>query len=156
MSANYLLAKADPEAAARSTDPLVRIGHGFCLEVNAQGQCILGSTRAFVGYDRQTTPDGVAAIVREAVRRLPALASVPMLRAFAGLRPYVPDKLPIVGRSGRIPNLLVATGHEGDGICLSVVTGDIVADLALGRAPRLDVAELTPDRFPPLPAAAAA
>ena len=156
MSANYLLAKADPDAALRSPDPLVRIGHGFCLEVNALGQCIIGSTRAFVGYDRRTTPEGVAAIVREAVRRLPALASVPMLRSFAGLRPYVPDKLPIVGRSGRIPNLLVATGHEGDGICLSVVTGDIIADLATDRAPRLDVASLTPDRFPPLAAAEAA
>lgn len=149
MSANYLLAKADPEAAARSSDPLMRLGHGFCLEVNALGQCIIGSTRAFVGYDRSTTPEGVAAIVREAIKRLPALAGVQMLRAFGGLRPYVPDKLPIVGRSGRIPNLLVATGHEGDGICLSVVTGDIIADLATAKAPRLDVSPLSPDRFPP-------
>ncbi|BBK33299.1 sarcosine oxidase subunit beta [Stella humosa] len=150
MSANYLLAKADPDAVARSTDPLVRLGHGFCMEVNAQGQCIIGSTRAFVGFDRSTTPDGVAAIVHEAVRRLPALAGVAMLRAFGGLRPYVPDKLPIIGRSGRIANLLVATGHEGDGICLSVVTGEMIADLATGRSPRLDIAALTPDRFPPL------
>ncbi len=153
MSANYLLAKADPEAAAKSSDPLMRLGHGFCLEVNALGQCIIGSTRAFVGHDRSTTADGVAAIVREAIRRLPALAGVQMLRAFGGLRPYVPDKLPIIGRSGHVPNLMVATGHEGDGICLSVVTGDIIADIAGGWTPRLDVASLSPDRFAPLVAA---
>jgi sarcosine oxidase subunit beta len=154
MSAGYLLAKANPEAQESATDPLVRLGHGFCLEVNAEGQCILGSTRSFSGYDRRATPEGLRAIVREAVARLPALAGVPMLRSFAGLRPYVPDKQPIIGRSSRIGNLLVATGHEGDGICLSVVTGDLIADLAAGRTPRLDITALSPDRFPPAAEAA--
>jgi glycine/D-amino acid oxidase-like deaminating enzyme len=142
----YIAAKADPEYAKRD-DPLARLGHGFCLEVNAQGQCIIGSTRAFVGYDRRTTPEGVAAIVREAVKRVPALARVRMLRCFAGLRPYVPDGKPIIGRSGRLKNLLVGTGHEGDGISLSQITGDILADLAADRPPRIDVSYLSPDRF---------
>jgi glycine/D-amino acid oxidase-like deaminating enzyme len=66
---------------------------------------------------------------------------------FAGLRPYVDDKKPIIGRSGRIANLLVAAGHEGDGICLSQITGAIIADLATGRTPEIDVRPLTPDRF---------
>jgi glycine/D-amino acid oxidase-like deaminating enzyme len=156
MSANYLAAKADPEAAEGSSDPLVRLGHGFCLEVNALGQCIIGSTRAFVGYQRPSSAEGIAAIVSEAIKRLPALAQVPILRSFAGLRPYVPDKQPIIGRSSRLKNLLVATGHEGDGICLSVITGDLIADLATGRPPRADIAALTPDRFPPLPLKSAA
>src|SRR5262249_22303340 len=129
MSATYLVAKANPEAAEASNDPLAKIGHGFCLEVNAQGQCIIGSTPSFVGYDRRTTPEGVRHIVVEAIKRLPALAKVPMLRSFAGLRPYVPDKKPIIGRSSTLSNVLVATGHEGDGICLSVITGDMIADL---------------------------
>jgi len=156
MSAKYLVAKADPDAAKTSADPLVRLGHGFCLEVNAQGQCIIGSTRSFVGHDRRTTPEGIAAIVREAVKRMPALARVRVLRVFAGLRPYVDDKKPIIGRSGRVANLLVAAGHEGDGICLSAITGVLIADLATGRTPELDIAELTPDRFPPPNLAAAA
>jgi glycine/D-amino acid oxidase-like deaminating enzyme len=156
MSAKYLVAKADPDAAKTSTDPLVRLGHGFCLEVNAQGQCIIGSTRSFVGHDRRTTPEGIAAIVTEAVKRIPALARVQVLRVFAGLRPYVNDKKPIIGRSGRVTNLLVAAGHEGDGICLSAITGALIADLATGRQPELDISELTPDRFPPPNQAAAA
>lgn len=150
MSATYLVAKANPEAAEASNDPLAKIGHGFCLEMNALGQCIIGSTRSFVGYDRRTTPEGVRAIVVEAIKRLPALAKVPMLRSFAGLRPYVPDKKPIIGRSSTLNNVLVATGHEGDGICLSVITGDLIGDLATGKTPRVDIAELTPDRFPAL------
>jgi sarcosine oxidase subunit beta len=147
MSAKYLVAKADPEAASRSSDPRARIGHGFCLEVNAQGQCIIGSTRAFVGYDRSVTPEGVAIILAEAIKRVPALAHTKVLRVFAGLRPYVDDKKPIIGRSGQVTNLLVAAGHEGDGICLSQITGAIIADLATGRTPEIDIRPLTPDRF---------
>jgi len=149
MSAKYLVAKADPEAASRSSDPRMRIGHGFCLEVNAQGQCIIGSTRAFVGYDRNVTPEGIAIILAEAIKRVPAVAHTKVLRVFAGLRPYVDDKKPIIGRSGRVANLLVAAGHEGDGICLSQITGAIIADLATGRRPTIDISPLTPDRFAP-------
>ncbi|HEY8534977.1 MAG TPA: FAD-dependent oxidoreductase [Vicinamibacterales bacterium] len=147
LSAKYLVAKADPEAARTSTDPRVRLGHGFAMEVNAHGQCIIGSTRSFVGHDRRTTPEGIAVILSEAVKRVPALAGVPVLRVFAGLRPYVDDKRPIIGRSGALSNLLVATGHEGDGICLSAITGHLIAELATGRRPSLDIGELSPDRF---------
>ncbi|WP_119420746.1 NAD(P)/FAD-dependent oxidoreductase [Desertibaculum subflavum] len=147
MSATYIVAKANPEAAESSDDPLMRLGHGFCLEPNALGQYILGSTRSFAGFDRRVTAEGIRAIVTEAVRRLPALAKVPVLRTFAGLRPYMPDKKPVIGRSARVPNLIVATGHEGDGICLSVVTGELVADLVQARAPAVAIDELTPDRF---------
>jgi sarcosine oxidase subunit beta len=147
MSAKYLVAKADPEAAQRSADPRARIGHGFCLEVNAQGQAIIGSTRAFVGYDRSVTAEGVAIILSEAIARVPAIAGVKVLRVFAGLRPYVDDKKPIIGRSTQVTNLLVAAGHEGDGICLSQITGALIADLATGRVPALDIAALSPDRF---------
>ena len=155
MSATYIVAKAHPEAAEASDDPLTRLGHGFCLEPNALGQYILGSTRSFAGFDRRTTAEGIRAIVAEAVRRVPALAKVPVLRSFAGLRPYMPDKKPVIGRSSRVPNLIVATGHEGDGICLSVVTGELVADLAQGRRLAVEIGELTPDRFAAVRATAA-
>ena len=43
------------------------------------------------------------------------------MRAFAGLRPFVPDKRPLIGRSRIRTNVLVAAGHEGDGITLTVL-----------------------------------
>ncbi len=148
-SAKYIAAKAAPIASGAALDLPTRLGHGFVLEVNAEGQCIIGSTRAFAGFDRRTTAEGVAVIIQEALARVPALANARMLRAFAGLRPYVPDGRPIIGRSGTIDNLLVATGTEGDGICLSAITGQLIADLATGRKPAFDIAPLTPDRFAP-------
>lgn len=147
VSAKYLTAKADPEAAEASADPLVRLGHGFLLETTAGGQCIIGSTRTFSGFDRTASRPGVAAIVGEAVKRVPRLAAARIWRSFAGLRPFVPDKKPIIGRSARLPNVLVAAGHEGDGITLAPITGMLIAELARGRVPALDIGALSPDRF---------
>ena len=149
-SARYLTAKGNPTEVATTKDPLMRLGHGFCLEVNAEGQCIIGSSRAFVGYDRRTTPHGVAAIIQQGIQYVPKLATVNILRSFAGLRPYTPDGKPIIGRSGLVSNLIVATGHEGDGICMSQITGDLVADLATGNTPAIDIGPITPDRFGPM------
>ena len=150
MAASSMVVKNRPELAETTDDPLMCRGGGFGTHVNALGQCLLGTTRAFGGYDRTTDPEGVRAIVASALKRLPGLARVPILRTFVGLRPHVPDGKPIIGRSGRITNLLVATGHDGDGISLSVVTGDVIADMATGRKPGIDVSALSPDRFPAL------
>jgi glycine/D-amino acid oxidase-like deaminating enzyme len=149
ISAQYLKVKRDADAVKQADDPTVRLGYGFSLGTTAQGQTMMGSTRAFVGYNARSTPDGVATIVREASKRIPALKHTRLLRAFAAFRPYVPDGKPIVGQSERVANLLVAAGHEGDGICLSPVTGSLIADLAQGRKPAYNIAPLAPDRFGP-------
>lgn len=147
VSARYLTAKLDPEAAKTSDDPLVRMGYGFTLETTPHGQHIVGNTRTFVGFDRRVSREGYLAILAEGARRIPALASLQILRSFAGLRPFVPDKKPLIGRSRRRENLLVAAGHEGDGITLAPLTARIVANLACGRPPPVDIGELDPDRF---------
>jgi glycine/D-amino acid oxidase-like deaminating enzyme len=91
--------------------------------------------------------EGYRTILAEGARRLPALASLEILRAFAGLRPFVPDKRPLIGRSALRTNLFVAAGHEGDGITLAPITARIVADLVRGRTPAVPLDGLDPDRF---------
>ena len=149
-SASSMVVKNRPELMETAEDPLMRAGGGFAAHANAIGQIQIGTTRSFGGYDRIGQPDGIYNIVAAAAQRLPVLGQVPILRTFVGLRPHVRDGKPIIGRSGRIDNLLVATGHDGDGISLSVVTGVLITELATGRAPRIDISPLTPDRFPPL------
>jgi len=149
-SARYLVAKGNPAAAETSSDPLERLGYGFVIEATPEGQQILGSTRIFRGDDTDSDLDIAAMIVREAVARVPALAGVPILRSFAGLRPFVPDRRPIIGRSTLVPNLLVATGHEGDGITLAPITARIIGALASGETPEdygVSLAQFDPDRF---------
>ena len=47
------------------------------------------------------------------------------------LEPYTPDGLPIIGYVDEVEGFFIAAGHEGDGICLSPVTGKIVSELII-------------------------
>lgn len=116
-------------------------------EVTGPGNLLLGSSREFVGYDRAVSGNVVAAIAARAARFLPALARTEVIRSYAGLRPWTPDHLPLVGPVGAAPGLWLATGHEGAGIGLAPVTGQIVAEwLGNGRMPAL-AEPMSPGRF---------
>lgn len=66
---------------------------------------------------------------------------------WSGLRPCTPDGLPCIGRTRRLPNVIVAAGHAMMGVTLAPVTGDIVAGLLVGAPPAFDLPLLAPDRF---------
>jgi len=127
ISAQYVAAKFKPGLAATG-------GMGFSLEQTDSGNILVGSTREFVGYDRRTTFDGIRTIASRIAPVIPALKRVPVIRTFAGLRPYTPDGLPILGEVAGLEGFIMAAGHEGDGIALSAITGELIADLiATGR-----------------------
>lgn len=64
-----------------------------------------------------------------------------------GSRPTLPDYLPAIGRSTRIPFLYYAFGHQHLGLTLAAVTAEIVRDLVIGGAPLLDLAPFDVARF---------
>jgi glycine/D-amino acid oxidase-like deaminating enzyme len=143
MSAAYLAAKraikpvASPESGAVSLviDPL------------RTGQFLIGSSREEGRGDRQTDAPTVAAILREALDVYPPIARQRVIRTFAGVRTATRDGLPIVGRHPQLAGLVVATGFEGDGICLGPLMGAAAARLACGYEPEFDIAALSPERF---------
>ncbi len=127
ISAQYVAAKFNPELAAAG-------GMGFSLEQADSGNILIGSTREFAGFDRRTTFDGIRMIASRIASVIPALVHVPVIRTFGGLRPYTPDGLPILGKVAGLEGFIMAAGHEGDGIALSAITGELIADLiATGR-----------------------
>jgi sarcosine oxidase subunit beta len=108
-------------------------GLAFSAEQTRRGAMLLGGTREEAGYDRRTDPRAVSAIASRAVRFVPALAGVAVVRAFAGLRPATPDGLPIIDAPGSPAGLVLACGFEGDGISLAVGAGELAAALARGE-----------------------
>lgn len=64
-----------------------------------------------------------------------------------GFRPSMPDSLPVVGASPRVPNAFLAFGHGHLGLTLGARTGRLVADLVAGRTPVVDPAPYRADRF---------
>ena len=152
LSARYITAKLDP-SLLNPDDPEVQMGIGLSLGQTASGNLLIGGSREFAGFDRSTQLPVVQAILRNALRLMPVLAGVRAIRTMAGLRPYTPDSLPIIGADPERPGLFIAAGHEGDGIALSPITGVLVADLITGAPPTDLTRGLGPERFRPALAA---
>jgi glycine/D-amino acid oxidase-like deaminating enzyme len=128
LSAKYIAAKFNPNLAKGG-------GEGISMEQTENGNFLLGSTREFVGFDKRTTIEGLHRIAAKTAIVIPALRQVNVIRAFAGLRPYTPDGLPILGPVPEIPGFFMAAGHEGDGIALAPITGELIAQMiAKGRS----------------------
>jgi glycine/D-amino acid oxidase-like deaminating enzyme len=140
LSARYIAAKYDPALAEGES-------MGFSVEQTENGNFLLGSTREFVGFDKRTTPDAVKRIVSETTRIVPRLNDAHLIRAFAGLRPYTADGLPILGKVDRVEGFILSCGHEGDGIALSPITGQLIAELIVDGKATISLEPFALERF---------
>ncbi|MFJ1736654.1 NAD(P)/FAD-dependent oxidoreductase [Streptomyces sp. NPDC088254] len=137
-AADYV-ADVASDSAALQTSPVV--------EGTAAGPVLIGASRERVGFDRSLSLPVVRALAAGATRLFPFLADVRAMRTYLGFRPYMPDHLPAVGPDPRVPGLFHACGHEGAGIGLAPVTGQLIAQVMTGEAPALDLTPFRPDRF---------
>jgi D-hydroxyproline dehydrogenase len=64
-----------------------------------------------------------------------------------GARPTLPDYLPALGQSRAAPNLYYAFGHQHLGVTLAAITGELVAALAVGAPPAVDLSPFDLRRF---------
>lgn len=104
----------------------------FVVEPTFRGNLLIGSSRRFLGEDTTVDHQLVQDIMARAVHFSSRLASVPVIRTFAGLRPWTPDNRPIIGEVPDLPGYILATGHEGEGIGLAPATAEMVAGLVSG------------------------
>jgi sarcosine oxidase subunit beta len=111
------------------------------------GHILLGSVREFAGFDRGVVHDRIRSIARMTQRLVPGIAKLRVLRTYAGLRPWTPDGMPMVGPTRQAEGIVFATGHAGDGNTLAIVTGNLIADLLSGRETTIETDPISPDRF---------
>ena len=116
------------------------------LVPRSDGRILVGATVEEAGYDKRTDAATIQRMQQAAIRLVPALAQARMLEAWAGLRPGSPDNLPILGAT-QIPGYFVATGHFRDGILLTPVTAQVMAQMVTGGQPEYDVSPFSPARF---------
>jgi D-amino-acid dehydrogenase len=106
-----------------------------------------GGTLELAGMDLSVNRRRVEALRRSALRCIDGADDLTLLEIWRGLRPCTPDGLPLVGRSRRFGNLILAAGHAMVGMSLGPVTGQLVAQLVTGATPAPDLRLLDPDRF---------
>ncbi|HEX7299888.1 MAG TPA: FAD-binding oxidoreductase [Solirubrobacteraceae bacterium] len=138
VEAGYLASAASADAALQVTT---------VVETTWKGDVLVGSSRERRGFDLAVDEAVSRAMLERAATLVPALRVLAIDAAWAGLRPWLPDRLPAIGPSGAVAGLWLATGHEGAGVALGPISGRLVAQLYAGERPAVDPAPFAPDRF---------
>jgi D-amino-acid dehydrogenase len=107
----------------------------------------LAGTMEFSGLNDRIDPRRIAAISASASRFLEGGTPPERRDEWAGMRPLLPDGLPVIGRLRRSTNVVVATGHGMLGITQGAITGELVARHVAHVEVAPEFAAFAPSRF---------
>ena len=108
------------------------------LAPKPDGTLVVGATKADVGFDTSVSVEGTLHLHKIATQIMPALAHCSIQRMWAGLRPKTLDSRPLLGPIPPWENVMIASGHGGFGILLSIITGETIAELVTtGQVPEI-------------------
>ncbi|MFP3542993.1 FAD-dependent oxidoreductase [Rhizobium sp. SIMBA_035] len=85
-------------------------------------------------------------LVRHAQRVLPGL-KVEDTSEWMGHRPALPDTIPIISASSKVPGVFYATGHGHLGLTLAATTAQLIGDMVSGTKPAIDMTPFRIDRY---------
>ncbi|MCC6919162.1 MAG: glycine oxidase ThiO [Alphaproteobacteria bacterium] len=103
---------------------------GCYIIPHADGHILIGATQEETGFDTGLDHAAIDRLKDHAVRAVPALAELPEIERFAGLRPASDDGLPLLGGVG-VEHLTLASGQFRNGILLAPLIADAAAQHAL-------------------------
>ncbi|MEV7688621.1 glycine oxidase ThiO [Streptomyces bungoensis] len=130
---------------SRTVRAVVR-GSQVYLVPRENGELVVGATSEELGWDTTVTAGGVYELLRDAHELVPGITELPLTETRAGLRPGSPDNAPLLGPSG-LDGLLLATGHYRNGVLLTPVTGDVMAEVLTAGALPAEARPFAPQRF---------
>jgi glycine oxidase len=128
-------------------------GQSVYVVTRSGGEVIIGATMTDRGFDTTVRAGAVHDLLRDARTLVPGVDELDLVESLAALRPGSPDNAPMIGWT-HTDGLLVATGHHRNGVLLTPLTADLVADLVTGTAemdPEI-LATVSPGRFETVPA----
>ena len=135
-----------PELLSGTVRALVR-GRQVYLVPYAHDHLIVGATVEEKGFDATVTAGAVHDLLRDAIEVVPGVTELELVETLTRPRPGTPDNAPVLGPSATMPGLVLAGGHYRNGVLLTPVTSDAVAELLVtGKLPELAV-PFTPARF---------
>ncbi len=118
--------------APRLSRPACPVARGFYLCPMA-GRLRVAGTVELGGIDAPPSQHRLARLAEGARAVFPDLGAPD--REWMGLRPSIPDSLPVIGPSARGAEVIHAYGHGHIGITLAPRTAVAVADMVAGRDP---------------------
>jgi glycine/D-amino acid oxidase-like deaminating enzyme len=125
--------------------------NGLAVAANIQqagnGNLVLGSSRQFIGFDREVDPMVIAKMMDQNLRYFPVLKDVSVIRTWVGFRPYTPDLLPIISPVDSIDGMYIASGHEGIGITEGPITGKLITQMITNQTLEFPLDAVSFSRF---------
>lgn len=109
-----------------------------------------GAHLADYDWDSETTMINFAKLSessRTVLDLFPRMANVRIIRAWAGLEAFMPDQIPVIDISAKVPNVYHAFGFSAHGFQLSPVVGRIVSELILNHHSSLNIKPFSIQRF---------
>ncbi len=122
-------------------DPAGKMG----ITPMARGLRVSG-TSEFSGLDAPPDFRRARVLITKAKKLFPQLDPAGFTE-WSGDRPVLPDTLPVIGRSPHHKNAIYAFGHSQVGLTLGGITGKLVAEIAAGRPPSIDLTPYRVERF---------
>ena len=120
-------------------------GRSIYLVPRSDGRLVVGATQEERGYDTTVTAGATRQLLDDAARVVPGVDELELTEAVAGLRPGTPDNRPLIGPTP-LEGLLLATGHHRNGVLLTPLTAQAIADHLVGDDPDPVVAAADPSR----------
>ncbi|WP_017380704.1 glycine oxidase ThiO [Paenisporosarcina sp. TG-14] len=121
--------------------------HGCYLVPKKGGRIIVGATLKPRTFCKKVTVEGISILMEQAKKLMPSIVEAEWERAWAGIRPQTADGLPYLGEHPIYKGLFIATGHFRNGILLSPITGEVIADLVEGKPTSLNLEPFRVDRL---------
>jgi glycine/D-amino acid oxidase-like deaminating enzyme len=113
--------------------PMLSLPTGL-LRQTREGSLLIGDSKEEVGFDEGTTTEVMARMAAQAVKTLPALRRVRVVRAWGSLRVMTPDTLPVYEQSVTHPGAFLVTCHSG--LTLAAVhAGELSEAISQGTLP---------------------
>ena len=134
-----------PHAGINLSRPIYSSEHGFVATPLAAGLRLAGTVE-LAGLEAPADYRRSDVLLTHARRLFGALGESGATR-WMGFRPSMPDSLPVIGRSPRHRNVILAFGHGHVGLTLGPITGQLVAELVAGAPPSVDLSPFDPSRF---------
>ncbi len=120
---------------------------GTYLIPRQDGHIVCGSSMQDVGFNTDINPVIGQQLKQAALDILPGLAAMPIVKAWAGLRPASPLGIPFIGRTATLDNLWLNTGHFRNGLVMAPVAARMLREQMLGQPLSIDDAAYQPGRL---------
>ncbi|OZM57671.1 glycine oxidase ThiO [Lottiidibacillus patelloidae] len=125
---------------------IVYTSQGYLVS-KANNTLVCGASEDIAGFNTAPTIKGIERLKNWNSQVLPMLRSKAPFSKWAGLRPATQDGFPFIGHHPNSENFIFACGHYRNGILLSPITANIVADLVEGKKSVVPLEAFAPDRF---------